>query len=83
MLLPSGDLRWARRSSYQICGHSRDRPLSSVRQTDDYQIRPTPGPTITDQQTTAIQGVMRINHPDMSDSPVKLHGIMRCSVIQP
>ena len=24
---------------------------------------------------------MRINHPDMSDSPVKLHGIMRCSVI--
>jgi hypothetical protein len=60
----------------QIRRRTCDRPLSSVRQTDDDQTRTTTGPAITDRQAAAKQRVTGINHPDLSDSPLNVHGIM-------
>jgi hypothetical protein len=74
--LPLDGQRCGLRPWNQIRRRTCDRPLSSVRQTDNDQTRTTTGQTITDRQAAAKQRVAGINHPDLSDSPLDVHGIM-------
>jgi hypothetical protein len=56
---------------------SGNRPLPPARKPDHNEVRAAAGAAIADRETAAIQGMPRINDPDMSDSPVDVRGIMR------
>ncbi len=62
------------------CG-SEYRALPAVRQPDNDQLRPASRPAIADRKAAAIQGMMRVNDLDLSDSPIKFCGITTCSAI--
>ena len=61
----------------QIRGRTQDRTFPPVRQPHNDQTRTTSRTAITDGKATAIKRVMRVNDPDLSDSPVNICGIMR------
>jgi hypothetical protein len=63
-------------------GRTKNRPLPAVRKLDDDQRRPSPRISCADRITFAIKWMMRINHPDLSDSAVKRCGIPTCSGIR-
>ena len=73
----------------QIIGcryQSRRRPRYStfpaIRQPDDNHPRSPPRAPVADRKALAIQGMVRISHPYLSDSPVKRCGIPKCSATQ-
>ena len=61
-------------------GGPGDCALPAVRQPDDDQPWPSPRASVADRKAIAIQGMMRVNDPDLSDSTVKRCGISECSV---
>jgi hypothetical protein len=61
----------------QIRRRTPDCTFSPVRQLHNDQTGTASRTATTDGQATAIQRVMRINDPDLSDSPVNICGIMR------
>ena len=70
----------------QIIGcrfQSRRRPgystFPAIRQSDDNHPRSPPRAAVADRKALAIQGMVRISHPYLSDSPVKRCGIPKCS----
>ena len=70
----------------QIVGcryQSRRRPrystLPAIRQPDDNHPWSPPRAPVTDRKALAIQGMVRISHPYLSDSSVKRCGIPKCS----
>ena len=62
-------------------GRTRDCALTPVRQPDDDQRRSPPRPSVADRKALAIQGMMRINDPDLSNSSVKRCGISKRSAM--
>jgi len=78
------------RSRHQIFGRWRegggctgDRALPPVRQPDDDQRWPSSGASFAHRKAAAIQRMMRVNDPDLSDSPVKRCGAYKCPAIRP
>ena len=76
------------RSRHQIFGRWRegggctgDRALPPVRQPDDDQRWPSSGASFAHRKAAAIQRMMRVNDPDLSDSPVKRCGAYKCPAI--
>jgi hypothetical protein len=72
----------------QIVGcryRSRRRPgyssFPAIWQPNDDQPRSPPRASTADRKALAVKGMVRINHPYLSDSPVKRCGIPKCSVI--
>ena len=70
----------------QIVGcryQSRRRPrystLPAIRQPDDNHPRSPPRASVADRKAFAIQGMVRISHPYLSNSSVKRCGIPKCS----
>jgi hypothetical protein len=79
-----------RRCRRHIVGHrcwSRRRPgypsFPAVRQSDDDHPRSPARPSVADREALAVEGMMRISHPYLSDSSVKRCGIQKCSVTTP
>ena len=67
----------SRQTRSQIRGRTPDCAFPPVRQPHNDQTRTAARAAIADRQATAIKRVMRINDPDLSDSPVNICGIMR------
>ncbi len=57
--------------------------FAAIRQLNDDKSRSPSRASTADRKALAIKRVVRINHPHLSDSPVKRCGIPQCSVIQP